>query len=648
VVAIAAVSYLRLRDELTVREDGRRESIARIASTIVELRFDTAVDVGESLATRIQFRKFIKEGKWWEAVKILESVPRDFPYIERIILADTKGILMADVPSVPAVIGMDFSFRDWYQGVSKDWRPYVSNVYQRTAEPRINLVAVAAPVPDPDTGEPIAIMVLQIKLDTFLTWLTGISVGEEGYVYLTDRVGAIVTHPSHRPQDPIVDYSSVPEVRKALAGLSGVEADLNPVEGEAFLSAYRQVPKYGFVVVAAEPVDSAFVFRDRQLRGLLTVYGIILLLNIVLAQLLWYLVSLFYESHRKQRTFLESIGDGVVAIDRSWRVSLWNPAAERLTGWKAHEAIGKPFRSLVKFVREQDRKENIAFIEEAMLFGEAKAMENNTVVITRDGREIPVGDSAAPIYDASGVVSGVVIVFRDITKEKEAHIMRTDFAYASHQLRTPINKALWSLETVLEEAADTRFQGKIKVAHRSMLDVKRLANRLLEVSQIDQQMLSPKTRDVSVAELLRSAYLEIEKLAKERAIAVKLPEIDPKETIDTDPKLFSEALAEVLENAVRFSAEGEEIEVRVKLDRLEMLVDVADRGIGIPEAQQPLIFTKFFRGQNVPAEAVGAGLGLFVAREYVRLLGGKLWFESRLGEGSTFSLKVPRIQGMKL
>jgi PAS domain S-box-containing protein len=376
-------------------------------------------------------------------------------------------------------------------------------------------------------------------------------------------------------------------------------------------------------------------------------YGMILLVNVILAFVIWRLMRALFTMHEKERAFLESIGDGVIAVDRGWKVVLWNRAASQLTGWSSQEAMGQPSRNHVRFIRERDRKENLAFIEEAMLFGEVRPMANSTLLVARDGREIPISDSAAPLFDERGEVNGVIIIFRDATREKDAAMLRTDFAYASHQLRTPVNKAMWDLELAIEESKEDGLRERLKVAYAAIRDVQKLSSRLIDVSLIDQRQIVPNYQDVKVADVIREAMEPIGPVAAERKVQVLVKPVRAGLTIDTDPKLLKAALGEIIDNAVMYSPPAATVEVVVQSEKLDLVIQVLDRGIGISEEQKPLIFTKFFRGQNVPQDAHGAGLGLFIAREYVRLLGGKIWFDSKLGMGTTFTISVPRVRGMK-
>ena len=282
VLFIAIFSYTKTHRELTEFTLSRRESIAYLAATTLKHQFDRLTDLGTSLATRVRFRQLVSEGKWEEAIQILKGVSKDFPFIDRLFLADPSCTLMADIPPVLEVRGRNFSFRDWYRGVSAKWEPYISEVYKRAAAPQNNVVAVAAPIKS-EAQKVVGILVLQVQLDTFLEWSRGIEVGSGGFVYFVDKMGRVAAHPRYSPQGEIVDFSTVPSVQKALRGERGVGVLLNPIEKEERVVAFAQVPKYGWGVMAVQPTRIAFGSRDSNLRFLSTVYGFIVLLTCVLA-----------------------------------------------------------------------------------------------------------------------------------------------------------------------------------------------------------------------------------------------------------------------------------------------------------------------------------------------------------------------------
>jgi C4-dicarboxylate-specific signal transduction histidine kinase len=230
VILIGVFTYLQAYRDLTEFTFSRRQSMAFLAANALEQRFDRLTDIGVSLATRVRFRQLVTEGKWNEAIEILKDVRENFPFIDRIFLADLTGTLMADTPALPGVRGKNFALRDWYQGVAKKWSPYISDVYQRAAEPRYTVIAVSVPIKS--EKEIVGILVLQVRLEALIGWSKSVEVGPSGFVYFVDRKGRLAAHPKLPPQGTVVDYSSVPVVQKVLRGQSGVEIFFNTFENE--------------------------------------------------------------------------------------------------------------------------------------------------------------------------------------------------------------------------------------------------------------------------------------------------------------------------------------------------------------------------------------------------------------------------------
>jgi signal transduction histidine kinase len=279
-ILVAVQSYRAIDEELTAAATSRRASLSYLAAITLAEKLDRVVDLGVSLATRVRFRDLVTEGKWTEAVKIMASVPKDFPAIDRIFLSDLGGRLMADVPEVPALHGRDFSFRDWYKGVSAGWKPYVSQVYKRAAAPQIEVVAVAIPIKS-QAGDVVGVLVLQVKLESFFAWLKEIDFGPRGQLYVVDRTGTLAFYPDLPPQSEPLSLAGFPLVQKVLAGGRGVEIAKDPLNGADNVVAYEPLPKYGWGVVAEQPVEAAFASRDAQLHRILIAYGMIAIFSLI-------------------------------------------------------------------------------------------------------------------------------------------------------------------------------------------------------------------------------------------------------------------------------------------------------------------------------------------------------------------------------
>jgi len=276
-----------------------------------------------------------------------------------------------------------------------------------------------------------------------------------------------------------------------------------------------------------------------------------------------------------------------------------------------------------------------------MITGKATSMSDSMLLVRKDGSEILIGDSAAPIFTNGKKIDGAIIVFRDISIEKEEMHLRSDFVYASHQFRTPVTEALWNLETAMDEENPEKRKEDLRIVHQSILSIKKLSEDIVAVSEIDQDNIMAHLAPVKLIDVLTEVQGKLEIVAKARNVTIAIAPVSPLVAINTDLKLLTRALFEIVENAVIYSPNSATVEVKVLLEGKEFCIEVADKGRGISEEEQVLIFTKFFRGSNRGKENVGDGLGLYIAKAYITLLGGKIWFKSAEGKGTTFFVSLP-------
>jgi signal transduction histidine kinase len=273
---VAAFNVLKSYHDFTAVTLSERRMIASLAATTLHEKFERLTAIGISLATRVQFRRLIQAGQWDEAVDILRSVPEDFPFIERVFLADPHGTLMADTPALPDARGVNFAYRDWYQGVNRTGLPYVSDAYQRAAAPQYHVIAAAIPIKT-DEHRIAGSLVLQVRLQSLLEWMHTIELGPGGLVYPVDRRGQMAAHPALAPDGELRDVSTVPSVEKALRGAGGADIAFDPVAQETRVVAYAPVPGYGWGVMAEQPTRTAFAARDHEIRHLGLAYGLVVL-----------------------------------------------------------------------------------------------------------------------------------------------------------------------------------------------------------------------------------------------------------------------------------------------------------------------------------------------------------------------------------
>lgn len=286
VILLAVFGCLKTYRDLTESTFSKRQAVAQLAATALEQRFNRLTDIGVSLATRVRFRQLVGDGKWLEAVEIMKDVPQNFSFVDRAILIDPAGNLMADTPAHLELRGKNFATRDWYLGVSKHWKPYVSNVYQRSAEPRYNIIGAAVPIQAVDDNRVIGILLLQVQLNHLVQWTDSIGAGPSAPIYFIDQNGQLATH-GKSPSEMRLDYSKVPVVQKVLRGESGVEIMHDPLENDERIAAYAPVPGIGWGVIAAESSERAFARRNRTMAQLIVLYGAILLISGLFTHIIW-------------------------------------------------------------------------------------------------------------------------------------------------------------------------------------------------------------------------------------------------------------------------------------------------------------------------------------------------------------------------
>lgn len=651
-ILIMPISYLvysgYTQQEVSFRKitDSERSNIVEQGALLIEERFIKLEDIAKSLASRVQMRRLIAEGKWEEAIEILKDIPNIYPEIERVFLADTKGILTVDTPAAPgSVRGQDFSYRDWYKGVSSEWKTYVSEAFQRAALPPYNVINVATPIYD-ENNELLGILVLQIRLETLEQWAKNIIMRTEGFLYFIDQHGHAIGHPDY-PPSTIKDLSTEPVVSMAMEGRAG-NIEYRDKNGQDLVVGYKGVKRFGWGVLLVQNVDDAYAAMHAALKRHLWIGLCLLSLSILIIFLMTHFMRSSYMSEQRQLAMLQSIGDGVIAIDKDFKIILWNRAASLISGYSSDEALGKPFRKIMKLCHESDHKENFSFLEEAMLSGKVKQMENHTLLKNKQGAFVSVADSAAPIFSQNGAVIGAIIVFRDVSQERNIEKAKDEFiSTASHQLRTPLTGMKWMLKLLLKETDKMSNKQKdyIKKLNVEADRLGGLVKALLDTSRLDTGSFSVETKATDFVELAEESVREIEVELTKNNLKIKKEFAKKIPLIEADPKLITIIYQNLLSNAVKYSKKTGKIEFSIQKSRNSIVIKVKDNGVGIPLEDQSLIFSKMYRAKNAQ-EIEGTGLGLYMVKSIVEFMKGSIRFNSIKNKGTTFIVELP-LSGIK-
>ncbi|HIC90009.1 MAG TPA: hybrid sensor histidine kinase/response regulator [Anaerolineae bacterium] len=346
------------------------------------------------------------------------------------------------------------------------------------------------------------------------------------------------------------------------------------------------------------------------------------------------------DERNKLRQILFSLSEMVIVVDRDGRVILINPLAEQELGMREEEVVGKPLTALdVSDVL-------LAEVDKVMHTGTSIQMEVEHIKRYSTNGSRVFSTTLNPVHTHDGKLLGTVIVLRDITQEQELQRMKEDFySMITHDLRSPTSAILGFVDMLRMGT-----MGEVTSEQREILDIiyesgKRLLeliNDFLDYSMIDSGFLRLHKENVDVRELIREAVRDVQPLArqKEHQINVSAP-AEPVVAYIDGPRI-KQVLINLLSNAVKYTDTGGSIEIVLDAGTEEFTVSVRDNGIGIPESQLPYLFTKYRR---VPGERTrlirGTGLGLLIVKEIVEAHGGRVWVQSKEGEGSTFGFTIP-------
>ena len=326
---------------------------------------------------------------------------------------------------------------------------------------------------------------------------------------------------------------------------------------------------------------------------------------------------------------LDVVGDGIFLVDGKGTIELWNRAAAAVTGLEAERVLGRPAHDALPAWSEIEARVPVA--------EGGSAARSVTLPVEAGGRDLWLSFVAVRGAD------GVVYTFRDLTDERRLDEEKSDFiATVSHELRTPMAAVYGAAQTLLRrdvELAPDQRQRLLEMIATQAARLTQITEEVLLATRIDRGELRVERERVDVVELVRSTVEAIE------------PQLEPA-TVEVDVGAVGEAagdrdrieqvLVNLVDNAVKYG-DGRHVVVAVDGSPSVVKISVSDRGPGIPRGELERIFEKFYRGDpNLTRAPGGTGLGLFIARELVERMGGRIVVRSVPGAGTTFVVELPR------
>lgn len=360
----------------------------------------------------------------------------------------------------------------------------------------------------------------------------------------------------------------------------------------------------------------------------------------------------------KSEILIKSIGDGVLVIDSSGVIQLFNAPAAEITGWEEDEAMGIDYTQVMPL---QDEEGNELTGESDVFQQVVKTGENvrrkDVILLNRQQRKLHLSLTVAPIFTGHEKVTGAIAVFSDISQEKKAARERDEFiSTASHEMRTPVAAIEGFLSLVLNpqvSTIDENAKKYIQKAYESTQHLGKLFKDLLSITKIEDQQMEQEAEPFELGKVIKNAVDELQFKAEQKNLDLKLKShsgigadrngVMPLFYVNADSERIREVFINLVDNAIKFTPEGE-VNVSINGDDKQVTVGVHDQGVGIPEDEIDHLFQKFYRVDNSKTREIGGtGLGLYLSRTIIETYNGNIWVESEEDKGSSFYFSLPRL-----
>jgi signal transduction histidine kinase len=343
------------------------------------------------------------------------------------------------------------------------------------------------------------------------------------------------------------------------------------------------------------------------------------------------------EQAHELRAILNGIADGVVVLDTEGRILNSNPAAQRIMAEVSPEILLNVLHESPPLPVNGTK-------------AEPKEVRRAAAPPVQQLQRYQVNDRvlsalAAPVVAPDGQEVRTVVVLRDVTREALVEQLKDGFIVnVSHELRTPLTaiKGYSDLLSHTNRNLDENQRKFVQIINNNANQLVGHVNKLIDISQIQSMALGLRQERLSFTGLVEEMAEGWRERMESKGLSLQLRSSGEPLWVDGDPARLKWAVDNLLSNACNYTLDGGHVEVRACRENERARLDVADSGVGVAVADQPYLFSRFFRANNESTFDVrGVGLGLFITRSIVELHGGSVWAESQLGVGSTFSLALP-------
>ncbi len=391
----------------------------------------------------------------------------------------------------------------------------------------------------------------------------------------------------------------------------------------------------GLMYILRPLESSAFSKLDQPVLSAFAEQAAIAIQNARLAHLL------AEEKHRTE-SILENSADGIISIDSFCRILGFNTAMEKLTGYSRQEVVNQECSQVLLFRNWEDKIQ--CYEQCPMLASSAEkgqTIERQGKIRSKDGRDIDVSIKYSFVRNSEGVPVNAVANVRDISQVRQLENLRETFlAMLGHELQTPLAIIKGYASALAEGKWDRETLEKgLKIIEEESDNLSRVMTRLLLASRISSGSSPLHKELLDLAGLARKIVRRRQALTDRHLFEIQMDNLPP---VLADPQLIEEVLANLVDNAIKYSPQGGRISISGEQAHQQVKVTVSDEGIGIPEEGLKHLFERFYRVDREPSQAIkGLGLGLYICKTIIEAHGGTIEVSSQSGKGSRFSFTLP-------
>lgn len=541
-----------------------------------------------------------------------------------------------------------------------------------------------------------AVVKVQVGLEALRKELSEITYGDYGQLYVVDDEGRLIAHPSQKYVLDRPNLNDRPLVSKIINNEKVTASDYTYTNEKNIkvLAKAVKVPGINWIAVVEQPISEAYgfltVIRNVFIITLISSTVVLLIIASLVSTSLASGIKKLQESAQKiesgelktsiliksgdeieslsnsfgsmvnrllmrenqimkekqeTETMLQSLADGVIALNQDNKIIAFNKAAHKITGLNDDVVIGKDIDEALDVYSDGQKVPFVFYYNKTHTGKTVSLKESNLSLIKDNGEKVAIELTADQILFQDQRV-GTIIVIHDITKEKQLEEMKLDFvSMAAHELRTPLTSIRGYLSVFMEEDIVLNEEQKtfLQRMNISCDQLMALVENLLNITRIERGAMALNVGTVNWMEIVNTVFDQIYNRAVEKniAITIKQPEkVLP--TVEVDSFRISEVLTNLIANAINYTDAGGSVTISFEEIYGEVITHIADTGQGIPKEALPRLFTKFFRvSGKLEQGSKGTGLGLYIAKAIVEMHHGKIWVDSSVGRGSTFSFSVP-------